>query len=71
VTTFSGRMSRAFTNGLKNIVDSLEDFAVFLAYNWLVLLVLAAAVVAVVTLVVKRRKRRKARLEASRENKEE
>ena len=71
VTTFGGRMSRAFVNGLKNIVDSLEDFAVFLAYNWLTLLVLFAIIGAVVTAVVKQKKKKKARLEAAKEQKEE
>lgn len=71
VTTFGGRLSRAFTNGLKNIVDSMEDFAVFLAYNWLTLLVLLGAAVLVVRVVVKSRKKRRAKLDAAKEKKDE
>jgi len=71
VTTFGGRMSAAFRNGIENMVEALEDFAVFLAYNWLVLLVLAAIVGAVVGTVIKQKRKRKAKLEAAKETKEE
>jgi len=59
VTTFGGRLSAAFSGGIENMVESMEDFAVFLAYNWLTLLVWAAVIAAAV--LVGRRKVKKLR----------
>ncbi len=49
--TFGQRMASAFREGLRDFGDALEDFAEWLAYSWLTLLVLAAIVVGVVKLV--------------------
>ena len=57
VTTFGGRMGQAFTGGLRSVGRTLENLAVFLAYNWVWLLLLAGAAVAGVA-VFRRRKRR-------------
>ena len=55
--TFGQRLGRAFGNGMRNFVDNLEDFAVFVAYNWIGLLIWIA-VIAVVVVVVRRKVRR-------------
>ncbi|MCR5825391.1 MAG: DUF4349 domain-containing protein [Oscillospiraceae bacterium] len=54
--TFSQRIAKAFRNGLRDFGDGLEDFAEWLAYSWLTVLVLVVIVVVVVKLI-----RRKAR----------
>ena len=51
VTTFGGRLGQSFTNGLRAVGNALEDFAVWLAYSWVWLLVIAAAVVAAVRIM--------------------
>ncbi len=51
VTTFGGRLGQSFVNGLQAVGNALEDFAVWLAYSWIWLLVLAAAVVVIVRIV--------------------
>ena len=51
VTTFGGRLGQSFTNGLRAVGNALEDFAVWLAYSWVWLLVIAAAVVVAVRIV--------------------
>ena len=51
VTTFGGRLGQSFVNGLKAVGNALEDFAVWLAYSWVWLLVIAAVIVVVVRLV--------------------
>ncbi len=48
VTTFGGRLGQSFVNGLKAVGNALEDFAVWLAYSWVWLLVIAAVIVVVV-----------------------
>ena len=52
--TFGSRLGNAFTDGLRGFGDFLQDVAVYLAYNWMVLLAL------VILLVVKVSKRRQA-----------
>lgn len=56
--TFGQRIGRAFSLGFSRGVDALEDFTVFLAMNWMGILLLAAAACAVVV-VIRRRRRRK------------
>ena len=51
VTTFGGRLGQSFVNGLKAVGNALENFAVWLAYSWVWLLVIAAVIVVVVRLV--------------------
>lgn len=43
--SFGGRLGSAFTGGLRAAWNALEDLAVWLAYNWLGLLIAAAVVV--------------------------
>lgn len=50
-TSFGGRLGQSFVNGLKAVGSTLEDFAVWLAYSWVWLVVLAAAIVVVVRLI--------------------
>jgi hypothetical protein len=49
--TFGQRIASAFREGLRDFGDALEDFAEWLAYSWLTLLVIAAVVVVIVRLV--------------------
>lgn len=51
VTTFGGRLGQSFVKGLKAVGNALEDFAVWLAYSWVWLLVIAAVIVVVVRIV--------------------
>ena len=51
VTTFGGRLGQSFVNGLKAVGNALENFAVWLAYSWVWLLVIAAVIVVVVRIV--------------------
>lgn len=51
VTTFGGRLGQSFVNGLRAVGSALEDFAVWLAYSWVWLLVIAAVIVVVVRVV--------------------
>lgn len=48
--TFGRQLSSAFTGGLRSFGDFLQGAAIFLAYNWLWLVVLALIVLAVVKL---------------------
>lgn len=50
-TSFGGRLGQSFVNGLKAVGETLEDFAVWLAYSWVWLVVLAAVIVVVVRLI--------------------
>ena len=54
VTTFGGRLGQSFTNGLRAVGSALEDFAVWLAYSWVWLLVIAA-VIAVIVRIMRRK----------------
>lgn len=56
--TFGDRLSAAFARGLSAGVANLDDLAIFVARNWLTLL-LFAAVIAAVVLLLRRRRRRK------------
>lgn len=46
--SFGGRMGSAFVNGLRAAWNTLEDLAVWLAYNWLGLVIAAAVVVLII-----------------------
>ena len=59
VTTFGGRLGQSFVNGLQAVGSALEDFAVWLAYSWVWLLVIAAVVVVIVRVVRRRGSGRK------------
>ncbi len=58
--TFGERLGFAFVSGLQQGVENLEDFAIFIACNWLSLLVWAAVIAATVLALRKFRLRRKA-----------
>lgn len=55
--TFASRLGNAFAGGLRSFGDFLQDLAIFLAYNWIWLVLLAL----VLLLVVRISKRRQAR----------
>ena len=48
--SFGSRMESAFSRGLRNFLNTLEDLAVSLAYSWVWWLLFIAAVVVVITL---------------------
>lgn len=48
VTSFGGRLGQSFVNGLRSVGSALEDFAVWVAYSWVWLVVMAAVVVVIV-----------------------
>ena len=54
--TFGSRLGNAFTDGLRSFGDFLQGLAIFLAYNWIWLLILAV----ILLLVVKLSRRRQA-----------
>lgn len=56
--TFGRQLSTAFTEGLQSFGDFLQGAAIFLAYNWLWLVVLALIVLAVVKLSKRAQARR-------------
>lgn len=49
--TFGQRMGNAFREGLRDFGDNLEDFAEWLAYSWLGILVFIAVIVVIVKLI--------------------
>jgi len=55
--TFGQRLGRAFGNGVKSFVNNVEDLVVWIAYNWIGILIWGAVIVGAVVLV-----RRKLRL---------
>ena len=57
--SFMSRLSKAFTGGLADFADGLENFAVALAYGWMWLLILVVVAVAVVRVLRKRRRKAK------------
>ena len=57
--SFMSRLGKAFTGGLADFADGLENFAVALAYGWMWVLILAAVAVAVVRIFRKRRRKAK------------
>ena len=69
VTTFGGRLGQSFTNGLRAVGSALEDFAVWLAYSWVWLLVIAAVIVVIVRVL--RRKSGGKKLSLKRKTKKE
>ena len=56
--TFGQRLSRAFGNGMKAFVDNAEDLVVFVAYNWIGILLWIGVIVGGVTVVRKKVLRR-------------
>lgn len=57
--TFGDRLASAFSSGLSSGVANLDDFAIFVARNWLSLLILIAVIAAVVLFFRRRRSRKK------------
>ena len=57
--SFMSRLGKAFTGGLADFADGLENFAVALAYGWMWLLILVVVAVAVVRVLRKRRRKAK------------
>lgn len=56
--TFGSRLGNAFTDGLRGFGDFLQGLAIFLAYNWIWLLLLAVILLAVVKLSKRAQARR-------------
>lgn len=54
--SFTGRLGAAFSDGLRNFGEGMEDFAVSLAYSWLWIL-LAAVILAVLIRLIRRKGR--------------
>lgn len=67
--TFGQKLAGSFTSGLRSVGSALEDFAMWLAYSWVWLLVIAAAAVVVLRIARRRgfrlRKKKKAAPEAA------
>lgn len=57
--TFGDRIASAFSSGLSSGVANLDDFAIFVARNWLSLLILIAVIAAAVLFFRRRRSRKK------------
>ena len=57
--SFMSRLGKAFSGGLADFADGLENFAVALAYGWMWLLILVVVAVAVVRVLRKRRRKAK------------
>ena len=57
--SFGEKLSNAFTDGLAATGQALEDFAVWLAYSWLDILIFAAVVFAAVKLITRLRRGKK------------
>lgn len=66
--TFGSRLGTAFTDGLLAFGDFLQDLAVFLAYNWLWLVVLALILLLVVKISRRRQTRRTEAFQEARES---
>ena len=49
--SFGEKLGNAFTDGLAAVREGLEDFAIWLAYSWLGILIFAAVVFAAVKLI--------------------
>ena len=47
--TFGQRLGRAFSGGIRNFVDNVEDFVVSVAYNWIGILIWIAVIAVAVT----------------------
>jgi len=57
--TFGQRLSSALSTGLERGIDSIEDFVISVARNWVSLLLLAAVIVCIVLLLRWRRRSKK------------
>ena len=57
--SFGEKLSNAFTDGLAAVVEGLENFAIWLAYSWLGILIFAAVVFAAVKLIGRLRRGQK------------
>ena len=58
--TFGDRLSTAFKRGLQQGVENVEDFIIFVARNWLSLIIWGAIIGGAVVIVVRRRAKRRA-----------
>lgn len=58
-TTFGQRLSAAFSTGLRQGLNTLEELLIFLARNWMDLLFAAAVIIVVVVLLRRRIRRRR------------
>lgn len=63
--TLGARMNTAFRSSIDSFVDGLENFAVWLAYNWILLTVVFLLVVMAIAFIKARKRRRKNRITAS------
>ena len=57
--SFGEKLSNAFTDGLAAVAEGLENFAIWLAYSWLGILIFAAVVFAAVKLITRLRRGKK------------
>lgn len=57
--TFSDRLSTAFKRGLEQGVENVEDFIIWVARNWLTLIINTAMIAGVVVLVIRLRRKRR------------
>lgn len=57
--TFGERLSTAFKRGLEQGIDNLEDFVIYIARNWLTLIVWAVVIAAAVVLIRRHRRKRR------------
>ncbi len=57
--SFGEKLSNAFTDGLAAVAEGLENFAIWLAYSWLGILIFAAVVFAAVKLIGRLRRGQK------------
>ena len=63
--TFAQRLSHAFRDGLKDFGSGAEDFAEWLAYNWLRLILFIAVLVLIIRFLRRSRARRQANAETT------
>ena len=67
--TFGQKLAGSFTSGLRSVGSALEDFAMWLAYSWVWLLLIAAAAVVIARIARRRgfrlRKKKKSAPEAA------
>lgn len=59
VLTFGERISKGFSSGINDFVDSFQDFVVFLSYNFIGTIIWLVIIAVVIVIVVRARKKAK------------
>lgn len=59
VLTFGERISKGFSSGINNFVDSFQDFVVFLSYNFIGTIIWLIIIAVVIVLIVRARRKAK------------